>query len=159
MKKISITLKEPKEKLSYQDISDNQLLHKNQVSYVNQILLEQEFLEKSNIEKSIKQKLNGYKTQDNKKNIYNKEKFISYENTINLLVTSKLICHYCGLHVFLLYKHQKEPKQWTLDRIHNDQGHNEKNVVICCLDCNLRRGRLNKDSFLFTKRMNIIKKF
>ena len=159
MKKVSISLKEQKEKTSYHDISNNQLIHRNQISYINQILLDQDFNEKKQIEKQIKQKLTGYKAQDNKKSIFNKDNFISYQETVDLLVKSKLICHYCGLHIFILYKYQKEPKQWTLDRIHNDHGHNNNNVVISCLDCNLRRGRLNKDSFLFTKRMNIVKTF
>ena len=85
--------------------------------------------------------------------------FINYEEIIELLVKSKLICHYCGLKVFVLYKNQKEPKQWTLDRVDNEKGHNKDNLVISCLDCNIRRGRLNKDKFLFTKRMKITKSY
>jgi hypothetical protein len=46
-------------------------------------------------------------------------------------------------------------KQWTLDRIDNDIGHNKKNLVIACLECNLKRKRTNKDKFMFTKNMKI----
>ena len=48
-------------------------------------------------------------------------------------------------------------KQWTLDRIDNDQGHTYDNVVIACLECNLQRRRTNSDKFLFTKQMKIVR--
>ena len=32
-----------------------------------------------------------------------------------------------------------EPNQWTLDRLNNDIGHFNDNVVICCLTCNLKK--------------------
>ena len=37
-------------------------------------------------------------------------------------------------------------------------GHNSKNVVIACLQCNLKRRRTNKDAFMFTKNLIINKK-
>jgi hypothetical protein len=48
-------------------------------------------------------------------------------------------------------------KQWSLDRVDNNIGHNSGNVVISCLECNLKRRRTNKDAFMFTKNMVIIK--
>ena len=48
-------------------------------------------------------------------------------------------------------------KQWSLDRINNDIGHNSGNLLIACLECNLKRRRTNKDAFMFTKNMVIIK--
>ena len=49
-----------------------------------------------------------------------------------LLVKSKLFCYYCKNPVFILYENIRDPTQWTLDRIDNEQGHNEDNCVICC---------------------------
>jgi hypothetical protein len=49
----------------------------------------------------------------------------------------------------------RENKQWTLDRIDNNLGHNEDNVVIACLECNLKRRRTNQSKFLFTKQLKI----
>lgn len=159
MKKVSITLKEQTEKKDAKNIENELLIHRNQISFVNQLLLEEEFCEKKQIDREIKKKISGYKNQDIKKELYNSSLFINYEEIIELLVKSKLICHYCGLKVFVLYKNQKDPKQWTLDRIDNEKGHNKDNLVISCLDCNIRRGRLNKDKFLFTKRMKITKSY
>jgi hypothetical protein len=51
----------------------------------------------------------------------------------------------------------REPQQWTLERMDNDFGHNEGNVVIACLSCNLRRRTMHYERYLFTKQLNIVK--
>ena len=48
-------------------------------------------------------------------------------------------------------------EQWTLDRIDNNINHSESNVIIACLKCNLQRRCQNKDKFLFTKQLKIVK--
>ena len=48
-------------------------------------------------------------------------------------------------------------EQWSLDRIDNDIGHYKENVVISCLECNLKRRKTNADAFLFTKQLRIKK--
>ena len=58
-----------------------------------------------------------------------------------------------------MYENVRESKQWTLDRIDNNIGHNKDNVVICCLECNLKRGTIDDKKFKFTKQMRIIKTF
>ena len=55
------------------------------------------------------------------------------------------------------YNNYRDKQQWTLDRIDNDLGHNNENVKIACLECNLKRRRINMEKFLFTKQLNIIK--
>ena len=60
-------------------------------------------------------------------------------------------CHYCSCETYLLYEFVREMKQWSVDRIDNDKGHNHDNVVIACLECNLQRKRKSKQSFTFTK--------
>ena len=57
--------------------------------------------------------------------------------------------------MYILYEISREMKQWTLDRIDNNIGHNYDNIVISCLDCNLKRRLKNKDSFLFTKQLKL----
>ena len=105
----------------------------------------------------IKKKLSSYKQQDILKKKFNPDTFVSYEDTIGLIIQSKLQCHYCSCNIYVLYNYVREPKQWSLDRINNDIGHNTGNLVIACLECNLKRRRTNKDAFMFTKNMKINK--
>ena len=83
--------------------------------------------------------------------------FIKYDEVLNLLVSSKLLCCYCSDNIYILYEYVRENKQWSLDRIDNNIGHNNGNLVIACLSCNLKRKRTNKDAFMFTKNMIITK--
>jgi hypothetical protein len=103
----------------------------------------------------IKTKLSSYKQQDVLKKKYNEQQFIGFEDTVKLLCECDLKCHYCSCDVYILYEAVREAKQWSLDRINNDIGHNNTNLVIACLECNLKRRRTNKDSFMFTKNLVI----
>jgi len=102
-------------------------------------------------------KLNSYKQQDNIKKRYDEVAFIKTIEVIDKLYECGLKCHYCNEKTYILYDLVRETKQWTLDRINNDIGHNADNVLISCLDCNLKRRRTSKDAFLFTKQLNIVK--
>ena len=105
----------------------------------------------------IKKKISGYKQQDIKKNKLDKNNFISCDKTVELLVISKLKCFYCNRDMKIKYENSRDKQQWTLDRIDNDLGHNNDNVKIACLDCNLKRRRINMEKFLFTKQLKIKK--
>ena len=73
------------------------------------------------------------------------------------MVESKMKCFYCRCNMYLIYENVRQMNQWTLDRIDNHIGHNKNNLVISCLECNLKRRNTDKDKFLFTKRLNIKK--
>lgn len=105
----------------------------------------------------IDKKLASYKQQDILKKRYNELLFIKTDDTIKLLHESMMNCHYCREKTNLIYDIVREMNQWTLDRIDNDIGHNSGNLVISCLACNLKRRRIGKDAFLFTKQLNIVK--
>lgn len=105
----------------------------------------------------IKTKLCGYKQQDILKKKLKEDEFVSFEEAIDLLNKCNMRCYYCSDNVYILYEKVREQKQWSLDRINNDIGHNKGNLVIACLECNLKRRRTNKDAFMFTKNMVIIK--
>lgn len=111
----------------------------------------------SKLTSHIKTKLCSYKQQDILKKKLNEDLFVSFKETIDLLKKHNLKCCYCSDDVYILYEHVREMKQWSLDRINNDIGHNNGNLVIACLECNLKRRRTNKDAFMFTKNMVIIK--
>jgi len=108
--------------------------------------------------KSLKQKLNSYKTQDKKKDRYDKETFIKYSELLYKLIESEIKCKYCEYTTLLMYANKREPNQWTLDRIDNSIGHSNSNTIISCLKCNLERRCKNDEKFLFSKQMRLIKK-
>ena len=132
---------------------------KKQIELLNRLYLDEEYEGKELVKKEVERKLSGYKNQDTKKKCYDKNYFISYENTLEKLVVSKLKCYYCKSDCKLMYENIREKKQWTLDRLDNDQGHNRDNVVICCLECNLKKGTMDDEKFRFAKQMRIIKKY
>ena len=133
----------------------NEFKHQN---YINMIYLNDSFEGKELIIKELKNKINGYKNQDKKRNILNEEKLIKLDELVEKLLISKLKCYYCKSKCLLMYNNVREKKQWTLDRLDNDIGHYNDNVVISCLECNLKKRRMNDDDFKFIKQMKIIKK-
>jgi len=110
------------------------------------------------IDKELKKKLSSYKQQDLTKKKHDADKFITLTSLVQKLVESQLKCHYCQDLVHITGDKKREKKQWTLDRVDNNLGHLEDNVVIACLDCNLKRRCIDKDKFMFTKRLKVDKK-
>ena len=105
----------------------------------------------------ITKKIYGYKQQDIIKKHFNKDTFISLESVLNKLTECQLICRYCKSPMLVLYDLYRQAKQWSVDRIENDQGHNTDNFHLACLECNLKRRRRTDEKFLFTKQLNLIK--
>jgi hypothetical protein len=105
----------------------------------------------------LESKLQNYKQQDVLKKLYDENKFIQLTEVISYLYNCQLECYYCKESLLILYDIVRATKQWTLDRIDNDLGHNSDNVIISCLDCKLKRRKRGKDAFLFTKQLNIVK--
>lgn len=110
------------------------------------------------LEKELHNKLNGYKSQDIKKNKYLEELFMTMQDVLRLLILCENKCFYCSVLVHIVYENSREPKQWTLERVDNEKGHNKDNVMIACLECNLRRGTMYHERFTFTKQLKIEKK-
>ena len=108
------------------------------------------------IEKQIKKKISSYKNQDIIKKIYDSEKIITFEEIIEIMNKENIKCYYCHYDMFILYELSRENKQWTLDRINNDIGHNKDNIVLSCLECNLQKRKKQKEAFLFTKNLKVI---
>ena len=105
--------------------------------------------------KELEKKITGYKGQDIKKDIYDKDNLITLEEVIEKLVSSKLKCFYCSSNILILYKNVREPTQWTLDRKDNELGHTCDNTLIACLKCNLQRRVTTMEKFDFTKKLKI----
>jgi hypothetical protein len=105
----------------------------------------------------INKKISGYKQQDIIKKKLNNDKFIALEEIIRKMVECELKCRYCKEPMNVLYDISREMKQWSVDRVDNDFGHNIDNFHLACLDCNLKRRRRTDEKFLFTKQLNIVK--
>lgn len=126
----------------------------------------------SSIQENIKTKVQGYKQQDIKKfcnpppsssikklpKEYISEKIISAHDVVELLVSNRLKCSYCKESCYVIYKSQYDKKQWSLDRIDNSVGHSVGNLVISCLECNIKRGTMNKERFEKGKNIRIVRK-
>ena len=137
-------------------------ISKNDLSANSQILLLNGDFDPENkkqvfVYSQIKQKINGYRHQDILKNKLNEEIFVDLPFVIQLLIRSNLHCFYCREDVSLLYEVVRDPKQWTLERVYNKNGHNKDNVEICCLSCNIKRRTMYHEKYKFTKQIIFIK--
>tara|TARA_B100000900_G_C20551424_1_gene704889 strand:- start:412 stop:933 length:522 start_codon:yes stop_codon:yes gene_type:complete len=110
------------------------------------------------LKSEIKKKLSGYRNQDVLKKKYDEDKFISYEDTIKKLIDCGCKCLYCNGESKIFYKYVRDTNQWSLDRIDNKYGHNNDNVEISCLKCNLRRKTITTEKYILTKQIVNIKK-
>lgn len=141
-------------------IDDAFFAHDKQLEVLRRLIADDTTLEERKFFiKEIKAKLDGYARQDNENGIHDLSAFISLNATIELLLVSKLRCVYCRQCCELIYKDVMAPRQWTLDRVDNDQGHNDGNVVIACLACNLQRRTMDAKRFKFGKQLRIVKGF
>jgi 5-methylcytosine-specific restriction endonuclease McrA len=97
--------------------------------------------------REIDTKRKAYIYQDKHHEIYDPRYTVTTDRIVELLVGAELLCHYCREICQVAYKEAMCRRQWTLDRIDNNYGHNDTNVVIACLDCNLKRGTMDAERF------------
>ena len=137
---------------------DSLYTYKSQIELINKLYLNDRGDMEKWMEREIIKKINGYKSQDIIKNLLNTDYFISLTETIEMLMICKLKCFYCKDNCDLIYKNTFSKKQWTLDRINNNLGHNNDNVVICCYECNIKRGTMDYERFKKGKEIKIVRK-
>ena len=109
------------------------------------------------VHRQILNKIAGYKSQDQHKNLYDANQFVTFSYVLDLL-NSNMACYYCKDTVLVLYDYVREPRQWTLERLNNDLGHNRDNVVVACLQCNLRRRTMLSSKYVQTQEMKRVTK-
>ena len=138
--------------------SEDYYNYDNQLKIINEILSDNLDNEVTKIAiQEINKKISGYKQQDIIKKKLDNELFIDFNCIINKMIECELKCRYCKCEMSVLYDITREMKQWSVDRIDNDKGHNKENFHLACLDCNLKRRRRTDEKFLFTKQLNIVK--
>jgi hypothetical protein len=105
----------------------------------------------------LKTKQSGYRSQDTAKDFYVPERFIQIQELVSLLIDSNLSCFYCRKWTTLFYENVRDPCQWSLERLSNAEGHNRDNVVIACLECNMRRRTMYYERYIATKQLKVNK--
>ena len=142
------------------NLSDEFLLPSKQLELIKEVYinnLKSFDAESKLLIQQLERKISGYKHQDSDKKLLNVVKFINLKHIIESLISCELKCYYCNHEMSLLYEVVREHKQWTVDRVDNDLGHNCDNYILACLECNLKRRRRSKDAYFFTKNLNIVK--
>lgn len=143
------------------EIISQEISNKEQLSYLKFLKSDEESKNpdiKKLILKEIKTKIKSYKNQDLKKNKFNDNFFISEEEIIKKMIQCNLKCIYCNNELLILYNKVREMSQWTIDRIDNEEGHNDNNFCISCLECNLNRRCRDYDKYLLGKQIQNIEK-
>jgi hypothetical protein len=107
--------------------------------------------------REIDGKRKAYIYQDKHHNIYDPRFTVTTNHVVELLVQAEFVCNYCREICQVTYKEAMCRRQWTLDRIDNNYGHNDTNVVIACLDCNLKRGTMDAERFRMGKQFTFRK--
>jgi len=105
----------------------------------------------------LKTKQSGYRQQDTLKEFYDPDKFIQISDIVALLIESNLSCFYCRKWATIFYQNVRDPRQWSLERLSNAEGHNRDNVVIACLECNMRRRTMYYERYVATKQLKVNK--
>jgi RNase P subunit RPR2 len=141
-------------------IDDALFTHDKQMEVLRRLIVNDPTLEERTFFiKEMRIKIDGYARQDIKNGIHDLSGIISLDATIELLLISKLRCAYCRECCELIYRDVMAPRQWTLDRVDNDQGHSDNNVVLACLACNLQRRTMDAERFKSGKQLRIVKGF
>jgi hypothetical protein len=146
-------IKKKNETLFFNDCYD----YTTQKTILSKTYLDNDIDECNILKKELQKKLNGYMSQDKKKNRYDEYTFISLHDLLEKLVESQMKCFYCEKEIYLLYQNSREPLQWTLERLDNNIQHKLNNIEISCLKCNLQRRNQNSDAFKLSKQMKIVK--
>jgi ribonuclease HI len=100
----------------------------------------------------VADKTRGYACQDAKKS---RQGRIETEQVLEMLVSAHMRCCYCDCIMRVHYAESRDPQQWTLDRVDNTDGHHRENLVVACLQCNLKRRTIDKEKFAFAQKMQI----
>ena len=102
------------------------------------------------VRKQLLSKLQSYKDQDEQqtkelvRRLLPSEELTTFSNYCKfiqqLFIDTQMQCYYCLQTVSIIYNTTYDSKQWSLDRLNNYHPHVLENVILSCLQCNIRRG-------------------
>jgi len=101
-------------------------------------------------------KVAGYKKQDDRFAIYSAKHSVTVADVKAMMAACDMRCTHCLAPMRREYG-ARDPRQWTVDRVDNTLGHNVGNVVLCCLQCNLKRRNTPLEKFRFTQQLKVVK--
>lgn len=81
-------------------------------------------------------KLSSLRTIDEKKG---REFNISKDYVNKMIEDANKMCKWCNCECKLTHYENRDLEQWSIDRIDNNIGHIEGNIVLSCLRCNYKR--------------------
>jgi hypothetical protein len=110
----------------------------------------------SHIRSEINMKLRTYKASDLSRSLPGSRE-CECEEICEMMIEQKCKCYYCHTEFLMLYKNKRDPLQWSVDRIDNSRSHCEGNIVISCLQCNLKRRTRDCTEFYNCKNLNVHK--
>lgn len=98
-------------------------------------------------EVNVKNKVASYMRQDIKMDRVTDEN-VTVKDVERKLKECDMRCFYCGIKMEISGR-----IQWTLDRKENHIAHTDKNTVVACLQCNLKKRRQETQRFIDGRRL------
>lgn len=65
---------------------------------------------------------------------------ISFTDLCKMILDSDVKCNYCNITMSLIHEGDRPPTTLTIDAVYPMYGHRVDNTVLCCLQCNIRKG-------------------
>jgi hypothetical protein len=65
---------------------------------------------------------------------------ISFNDLCKMILDSDVKCKYCNITMSLIHEGDRPPTTLTIDAVYPMYGHRVDNTVLCCLQCNIRKG-------------------
>lgn len=90
-----------------------------------------QFVNKKELIKHIEEKIAQHKKYDQGRGFYEAESFVDVPWTLDAIQKTHWICPRNGCEMTM-----EGDRQWSINRLDNDEGHGKQNCEIICLSCN-----------------------
>jgi hypothetical protein len=95
---------------------------------------------KSSIDVILKNKIKNYKQRDLQYNrLYNDDDYVSIDYVKEMLIKCENKCCLCKVDIKTSNYENRDPTQFSVDRIDNSKAHTKSNIQITCYKCNCHK--------------------